>query len=129
MMSEKTFVGLLSRLVNQEEFCEVHDQLSDLLDNYYKNSWEENSTICCQLIEDHAKCQGNLFRLLKLSTEQKSGCKTLQKKLLPWLCQGFVSSGDVNEERIREELNESRIGELDDKLKDAEQKITTLKIE
>ena len=128
-MSEKTFVGLLSRLVNEEEFCQVHDQLSDLLDNYYKNSWEENSAICCQLIEDHAKCQGSLFWLLKLSTEQKSTCEALQNKLLPWLCRGFVSSGDVNEEQIREELNESRKGELDNKLKDAEQNITSLQFE
>lgn len=132
-MSEKSFVSLLSRLVTKQEYRRTQDQLSDLLDHCYRNSWEENSSFCCELIRHHASLQGYLFQLLKFSTEQERShgrCESLRTKLLPWLCSGFVCSGNQGEEiaSLREEY-ESKIEQLEDQLEDAEKETTRLQTE
>lgn len=133
-MSEKSFVSLLSRLVTKQVFRRTQDQLNDLLDHCYRNSWEENSSFCCELIRHHASLQGNLFQLLKFSTEEERShgrCESLRTKLLPWLCSGFVCSGNNGEEEIASlrEKYESKIEQLEDQLEDAEKETTQIQIE
>jgi len=144
-MTSTTFVGFLSRLVATGEFKSLHEHLTTFFDASYRNSCEENTAFCCELIEIHAKLQGQLFHLLELCSSEGGiygGSEALKKRLLPWLRNGFLTAR-INKEdaevikekyelivkKMDEDLSASKVeaAELKIKLADAEDDMRALR--
>lgn len=144
-MTSSTFVGFLSRLIATGEFKSLHEHLTTFFDASYRNNCEENTAFCCELIEIHAKLQGQLFHLLELCSSEGGiygGSEALKKRLLPWLCNGFLTAR-INEEDVEvikekyelivkkmdEDLSASKVeaAELKIKLADAEDEMRGLR--
>ena len=82
-------------MVASGEFKTLHEHLTTFFDRSYRNSCEENTAFCCELIEIHAKLQGQLFHLLELCSSEGGiygGSEALKKRLLPWLRNGFLTA-------------------------------------
>lgn len=131
-MSSTTFIGLLSRLVATGEFKSLHEHLTTLFDSSYRNSCEENTAFCCELIELHSKLQGQLFHLLELCCCEGGiygGSEALKKRLLPWLRSGFVTARVNNEdaEAVREKY-EQNVKKMDDDLSASKVEAAELRI-
>ncbi|KAL9971686.1 hypothetical protein ACROYT_G017884 [Oculina patagonica] len=144
-MTSTTFVGFLSRLVATGEFKTLHEHLTTFFDTSYRNSCEENTAFCCELIEIHAKLQGQLFHLLELCSAEGGiygGSEALKKRLLPWLRNGFLTArinpedAEVVKEKYEqivkkmdEDLSASKVeaAELRIKLADAEDEMRALR--
>ena len=131
-MSGPTFIGLLSRLVASGDFKTLHEHLTAFFDSSYRNSCEENTAFCCELIEIHAKLQGQLFHLLELCCSEGGiygGSEALKKRLVPWLRGGFVTAriNTQDVETVREKYEEI-VKKMDDDLSASKVEAAELKI-
>ena len=131
-MSSATFIGLLSRIVASGDFKSLHEHLTIFFDSSYRNSCEENTAFCCELIELHAKLQGQLFHLLELCCSEGGiydGSEALKKRLLPWLRSGFLTSR-INTEgaETAKEKYELVIKKMDDDLSASKVEAADLRI-
>lgn len=131
-MAGTTFVGFLSRLIATGEFKSLHEQLTTFFDASYRNSCEENTVFCCDLIELHAKLQGQLFYLLELCSSEGGiygGSEALKKRLLPWLCNGFVTAKIIPEDvEVVKEKYELMIKNMDEDLSASKVEAAELRI-
>ena len=131
-MAGTTFVGFLSRLIATGEFKSLHEQLTTFFDSSYRNSCEENTVFCCDLIELHAKLQGQLFYLLELCSSEGGiygGSEALKKRLLPWLCNGFVTAKIIPEDvEVVKEKYELMIKNMDEDLSASKVEAAELRI-
>lgn len=120
VMADRTFVGFLSNLVASGVFKSLHERLIKFFDESCRNSCDENAAACCELIENHAKLQGQLFRLLNLCTAEGGlyeGSDVLKKKLLPWLCNSsFLAKYGAEELVAMREKYEWKVKKLEDSL-------------
>ena len=131
-MTSKTFVGFLSRLIATGEFKSLHEHLATFFDASYRNSCEENTAFCCELIEIHAKLQGQLFHLLELCSSEGGiygGSEALKKRLLPWLCNGFLTAR-INKEDVEviKEKYELIVKQMDEDLSASKVEAAELRI-
>lgn len=131
-MTSTTFVGFLSRLVATGEFKSLHEHLTTFFDTSYRNSCEENTAFCCELIEIHAKLQGQLFHLLELCSSEGGiygGSEALKKRLLPWLRNGFVTARINREDtEVVKEKYELIVKKMDEDLSASKVEAAELKI-
>lgn len=131
-MTSTTFIGLLGRIVASGEFKSLHEYLATFFESSYRNSCEENTAFCCELIELHAKLQGQLFHLLELCCSEGGiygGTEALKKRLLPWLRSGFLTSR-VNVEDVEtvKEKYELIVKEMEEELRVSKVEEAELKI-
>ena len=133
-LASDSFVGFISSLVASGEFNTVHDRLTSLFDQSYRNSCEENTAICCELIEEHARLQGQLFRLLELCSADGGvygGSESLKKYLLPWLSKSFVASrhtGQLEQVENEREKYQKRNRKLEEDFKESQKEIAELRL-
>ena len=127
-----SFLGFLSNLIANGNIKSLHERLITLFNESYRYSCEECTTICCELIEDNARAQANLFRLLNLCSEEGGlygGIEPLKKKLLPWLGNAGMLSKDATEEiKIVREKYERTVSRLEDDLKKAQKEVGELRV-
>lgn len=132
MMSSATFIGLLSRLVASGDFKSLHEHLATFFDASYRNSCEENTAFCCELIELHANLQGQLFHLLELCCCEGGvygGSEALKKRLLPWLRAGFLTARiNVEDAEAVKEKYELIVKKMDDDLSASKVEAAELRI-
>ena len=132
-MTSTTFVGFLSRLVATGEFKTLHERLASFFDTSYRNSCEENTAFCCELIEIHAKLQGQLFYLLELCSSEGGiygGSEALKKRLLPWLRNAGFLTARINTEDVEvvKEKYEQIVKKMDEDLSAAKVEAAELRI-
>lgn len=132
-MSGASFLGFLSSLIANGDFKVLHEKLITLFDESYRYTCEESTTLCCELLEENARIQAKLFRLLNLCSEEGGlygGIEPLKKKLLPWLGSGAIVSKDTAAEEVKvvRERYERTIARLEEDLKSAKREIAELKI-
>ncbi|CAH2300188.1 mitochondria-eating isoform X1 [Pelobates cultripes] len=85
----------LRRLANSETCRLLQDKMEDWYKDYHINSCDNNLNVCCELLELHAKIQGQLFTILSVTAReggQYAGVETLKSRFLPWLGSCFTTS-------------------------------------
>lgn len=129
-----SFVGFLSSLVVSQQFNTIHDKLTSLFEQSYRNSCEENTIICCEMIEEHARLQGQLFRLLQLCTADGGvygGSESLKTRLLPWLSNANSINSHTGQLLKTENVNENyqkQTKKLEEDLKSSNEEIADLRL-
>ncbi|XP_063316040.1 mitochondria-eating protein [Pelobates fuscus] len=104
----------LRRLANSETCRLLQDKLEDWYKDYHINSCDNNLNVCCELLELHAKIQGQLFTILSVTAReggQYAGVETLKSRFLPWLGSCFTtssSSADSSFSLLQESLERDR---------------------
>ncbi|XP_064413036.1 mitochondria-eating protein-like [Latimeria chalumnae] len=112
----------LRRLITSGTYNLLHEKAEALYTDYRINSCEQNLNRCCELIELTSKVQSQLFSILNRAANEGGlygGADTLKTRLLPWLCNGFLStSSSVTSDTSLVLIQES--AEKDRKLRDLE---------
>ncbi|XP_057585695.1 mitochondria-eating protein isoform X1 [Hippopotamus amphibius kiboko] len=85
----------LKKLVSNESLRSMQDKLECWLREYNTNSCDQNLNHCLELIEQVAKVQGQLFRVLTTTAQEGGhydGVETIKSRLLPWLEASFTAA-------------------------------------
>lgn len=85
----------LKKLVCNESLRAMHDKLECWLREYNMNSCDQNLNHCLELIEQVAKVQGQLFRILTTAAQEgghNEGVEIIKSRLLPWLEASFTAA-------------------------------------
>uniref|UniRef100_A0A6P8I7B6 Mitochondria-eating protein n=1 Tax=Actinia tenebrosa TaxID=6105 RepID=A0A6P8I7B6_ACTTE len=131
-MSSTSFLGYLSSLITSGDLKSLHGRLVTLFDESYRYTCEETMSICCELLEENARVQTKLFRLMYLCSEDGGlygGIEPLKKKLLPWLgSSGFLSKDSQEEVKLVRERYERTVSRLEEDLKAAQREAGELRL-
>ncbi|KAL4680061.1 hypothetical protein H8957_007293 [Semnopithecus entellus] len=85
----------LKRLVSNEALRTLQEKLDSWLKEYNTNTCDQNLNHCLELIEQVAKVQGQLFRILTTAAQEgghNDGVETIKSRLLPWLEASFTAA-------------------------------------
>lgn len=89
-------------------------------------------SICCEILEENARVQAKLFRLMYLCSEEGGlygGIEPLKKKLLPWLgSSGFLSKESPEEVKLVRERYERTVSRLEEELKATQREAGELRL-
>ncbi|KAK3696727.1 hypothetical protein QZH41_013089 [Actinostola sp. cb2023] len=131
-MTSSTFLGFLSNLIANGDLKSLHERLITLFDENYRYSCEESTMVCCEILEENARVQAKLFRLLHMCSEEGGlygGIEPLKKKLLPWLGSCGIASKDAAEEvEVVREKYERTVARLEEDLKSAQREVKELRL-
>lgn len=131
-MSGSSFIGFLSNLIANGDLKVLHERLINLFDESYRYTCEESTAVCCELLEDNARVQAKLFRLLNLCSEEGGlygGIEPLKKKLLPWLGNSAIITKDASEEvKVVRERYDRTVARLEQELKSSQREVAGLRL-
>lgn len=131
-MSSASFLGFLSNLIANGDLKLLHERLITLFDESYRYTCEETTAACCEILEDNARVQAKLFRLLNLCSEEGGlygGIEPLKKKLLPWLAStgSFGKSESEDVKKVKERY-ERTVVMLEEDLKSTQREVAELRL-
>ncbi|XP_020903530.1 mitochondria-eating protein isoform X2 [Exaiptasia diaphana] len=131
-MSSASFLGFLSNLIANGDLKLLHERLITLFDESYRYTCEETTAVCCEILQDNARVQAKLFRLLNLCSEEGGlygGIEPLKKKLLPWLASaGSFGKSDSEDVKNVRERYERTVVMLEEDLKSAQREVAELRL-
>ncbi|XP_063166552.1 mitochondria-eating protein [Candoia aspera] len=107
----------LRRLINNETCRILQEKLESWYKDYHINSYDQNLTLCCEIMELSAMIQGQLFSILNQACQEGgnyTGMEIIKSRLLPWLgtCFSSPTSGrtlDTCSSVLQESLEKDRL--------------------
>lgn len=105
-------------MVNIGSFSLLQEKLDRWLEDYHVNSCDQNVSRCCEAIEQNARLQTQLFKILSLTAGEGGvygGASVLKSRLLPMLSQGLLAPSGLTADILTEVASKDReINEVQD---------------